>query len=281
MSRHVASSAALKNPQDEGLESEPSVEGASAPASSPRAPNRVRWVTTRKRALATRWEVAGIVLLTALVHGGVAVGAYQKSNEPVVPKKWTKVEVQMDRPPPPAPKAPPPPPPPEPPKAKPQPVKPQPVLEKPVLEPPPPEEPPAPSDTGSDLPSDVDGELWRGSGGLGLAPPAPPAPPKPAAPPPPPPPVIQAREGANFRNNPRPAYPSRAQREGWEGTVLLRIQVLPSGKVGRVTIQKSAGREVLDGAALEKAKSWTFQPATQGGVPVIGWVSVPVTFRLQ
>jgi protein TonB len=38
---------------------------------------------------------------------------------------------------------------------------------------------------------------------------------------------------------------------------------------------------VLDEAAIEAVKGWSFVPATQGGVAVAGWVNVPLVFRLQ
>jgi protein TonB len=120
----------------------------------------------------------------------------------------------------------------------------------------------------------------------GLLPPTPPATgtPGPApvlAPPPPPAPVIQAREGANYRNNPRPGYPKIALREEWEGTVVLRARISATGHVESVTIQKSTGHSVLDDAALEIAKTWTFDPATQGGQPVAGTATFPIAFKLQ
>jgi protein TonB len=93
--------------------------------------------------------------------------------------------------------------------------------------------------------------------------------------------VIEAKEGANYLKNPRPPYPRLALREGWEGKVVLRVKVLPNGKVGGATVQKSAGRSVLDDAALEIVKSWTFVPATQGGAPIAGWVSVPFEFQIN
>jgi protein TonB len=46
-------------------------------------------------------------------------------------------------------------------------------------------------------------------------------------------------------------------------------------------VQKSAGRSVLDDAAIEIVKSWTFVPATQGGVAIAGWVSVPFEFQIN
>jgi protein TonB len=233
----------------------------------------------RAQSPARRWEISSIVFLTILVHGGIAYGAHLEGKKPRVAKHWTKVEVDMVRPPPPPPKVVPPPEPPKPPPPKPKAAAPKPVVAKPEPEKPIPE-PPAPlPDTGSSLPSAPDGELHAGSGGLGIAPPAPP-PPKPA-PPPPPAPVVQAKEGANYLKNPRPPYPSRALREGWEGTTVLRVQVSPTGKPGTIQVQKSSGRSVLDDAALEAVKYWSFTPATQGGNPISGWVTVPIVFKLQ
>jgi TonB family protein len=71
------------------------------------------------------------------------------------------------------------------------------------------------------------------------------------------------------------------QREGWEGKVVLRVKVTPQGKVASATVQKSSGRSVLDDAALEIVQSWSFMPATQGGVPIAGTVSVPFEFQLN
>jgi TonB family protein len=105
-----------------------------------------------------------------------------------------------------------------------------------------------------------------------------------AAPPPPPPPpapIIQAKEGANYLKNPRPAYPRIAQREGWEGSILLRVHVLPNGRSTNISVQKSSGHKALDDAAVEAVGGWTFVPATQGGNPIEGWVTVPIDFRLQ
>jgi protein TonB len=70
-------------------------------------------------------------------------------------------------------------------------------------------------------------------------------------------------------------------RKGWEGQTTLRVQVLPNGRPGQISIQTSSGRDVLDEAAIEAVKGWSFVPATQGGVAVAGWVNVPLVFRLQ
>jgi periplasmic protein TonB len=107
-----------------------------------------------------------------------------------------------------------------------------------------------------------------------VAPPSPPAPPAPA-------PVTPASANAGYLKNPAPEYPSLALRRGWEGTVLLRVQVLASGKPGEIQVQKSSGRQQLDDAALNAVKRWSFVPAKQGDVAQVGWVSVPIDFKIH
>ncbi|MQT57675.1 TonB family protein, partial [Pseudomonas sp. FSL R10-0399] len=102
----------------------------------------------------------------------------------------------------------------------------------------------------------------------------PPAPPAPK-------PVTPASANAGYLHNPAPEYPSLAMRRGWEGTVLLRVHVLASGKPGEIQIQKSSGRTQLDDAALAAVKRWSFVPAKQGDVAQDGWVSVPIDFKIK
>ena len=70
-------------------------------------------------------------------------------------------------------------------------------------------------------------------------------------------------------------------RRGWEGTVMLRVHVLASGKPGEIQIQKSSGRESLDDAALAAVKRWSFVQAKQGDIAQDGWVSVPIDFKIN
>jgi protein TonB len=74
-------------------------------------------------------------------------------------------------------------------------------------------------------------------------------------------------EPPRYREITRPPYPEAARRQGLEGTVVLLIKVLTDGHTG-------------DEAAVEAARRWAFQPATQGRAPVEAWVEVPVTFEL-
>lgn len=214
------------------------------------------------KGILNRRETLLLGVLALVVHGAVIYWVSQKPTPvlPVVPPEIPPMTIEFSRPAPPAPPvvAPPPPapvvePPPPKPIAKPKPVvklppKPAP---KPVEQPPAPTKPAAP-----------------------VAAPAPPAPPAPA-------PVTPASANAAYLKNPAPEYPSLAQRRGWEGTVLLRVHVLASGKPGEIQIAKSSGRQQLDDAALNAVKRWSFVPAKQGDVAQDGWVSVPIDFKIH
>jgi protein TonB len=78
-----------------------------------------------------------------------------------------------------------------------------------------------------------------------------------------------------------PHYPEAARREGVEGTVTLRFEVLASGKVGTVQVQSSAGRADMDRAAVEAVRTWLFEPARRGKEAVAVWVTLPVRFELN
>ena len=110
-----------------------------------------------------------------------------------------------------------------------------------------------------------------GSPGCSVSAPAPPAPA----------PLAQASANAAYLKNPAPEYPSLVQRRGWEGTVLLRVHVLASGKPGEIQIAKSSGRQQLGDAALNAVKRWSCVPAKQGDVAQDGWVSVPIDFKIH
>ncbi|MBI2881161.1 MAG: TonB family protein [Candidatus Tectomicrobia bacterium] len=76
-----------------------------------------------------------------------------------------------------------------------------------------------------------------------------------------------------------PPYPPDARRRGEEGSVLLRVEVLPDGRVGRVLLAQSSGFGSLDRAAAESAASWRF--AFEGGRPArSAWAQIPVRFRI-
>jgi protein TonB len=85
----------------------------------------------------------------------------------------------------------------------------------------------------------------------------------------------------SYRYNPKPRYPHAARRRGQEGKLLLLVEVLPSGRVGKIEIEKSSGFELLDNAAIDTVKRWRFVPAKRGANPVRAWVKIPVEFNLR
>jgi protein TonB len=216
----------------------------------------------------SRVEIALLVALSVTGHMALAVQLGRKRPAPPPPHEQT-VAIEVE------------PPPVEPPVVPPQEERPRPAAPRPVarpvtrepLTPPPPVESPAPA-------ADVDpGPLPQGDEALPAASGAPsPAPPGPPAPPAP---LVAAHEGANYLKNPRPAYPELALQEGWEGQVLLRVRVSPEGRATVISIERASGRKTLDDAAVEAVRGWSFVPARQGTVPLAGWVTVPIVFRLQ
>lgn len=84
-----------------------------------------------------------------------------------------------------------------------------------------------------------------------------------------------------YRDNRRPAYPRLAQVRGYEGTVLLSVEVLSDGHVGRTRVKSSSGYALLDQSALDTMKQWSFEPGKKKGLPAAMWVDIPIRFALQ
>lgn len=85
---------------------------------------------------------------------------------------------------------------------------------------------------------------------------------------------------ARYAYNPKPKYPEAARREGWQGTVLLRVLVDQDGKSKSIKVGRTSGFETLDRAAVETVKSWRFHPAHYGDRRVESWVRIPIVFSL-
>jgi TonB family protein len=97
--------------------------------------------------------------------------------------------------------------------------------------------------------------------------------------------IFSSRGGGNgsrpsYAENPKPLYPQEAREKGYEGEVVLKVEVLISGRVGQIEIKKSSGYEVLDRSALTAVKKWRFIPAKKDGVPIPLWVNIPIEFQL-
>lgn len=84
-----------------------------------------------------------------------------------------------------------------------------------------------------------------------------------------------------YDRNPKPPYPRIARRRGYEGVVLLRVEILPNGRVGEIRVKKSSGHAMLDRSALKTVKKWRFIPAKRRGEPIRIWAEVPIKFDLE
>ena len=84
-----------------------------------------------------------------------------------------------------------------------------------------------------------------------------------------------------YADNARPDYPQLARLRGYQGVVVLLVEVLADGRAGRVEIRSSAGHDILDRAALEAVRTWKFEPGRREGRAVTMSVEVPVRFVLR
>jgi len=84
-----------------------------------------------------------------------------------------------------------------------------------------------------------------------------------------------------YAENPKPFYPREARKKGYEGEVVLRVEVLSNGRVGQVEVKKSSGHELLDRSALTTVKQWRFIPAKKRENAISLWVNIPIKFQLQ
>jgi len=84
-----------------------------------------------------------------------------------------------------------------------------------------------------------------------------------------------------YGENPKPLYPQEARRKGYEGEVVLRVEVLSDGRVGQIEVKSSSGYETLDRSAITAVKQWKFIPAKRGEDTVPFWVNIPIKFQLR
>jgi protein TonB len=108
----------------------------------------------------------------------------------------------------------------------------------------------------------------------------------PPAPPPPAPPLPQppVRVGGNIRSptktkDVKPTYPAMAQSARVQGVVIIEATIGPDGRVQETKVLRSI--PLLDAAALDAVKQWTFTPTLLNGIPVPVIMTVTVNFALQ
>src|SRR6476646_7280730 len=76
-----------------------------------------------------------------------------------------------------------------------------------------------------------------------------------------------------------PEYSKEARKAKYQSTVLLYVQVDPSGKAVNIRVLHSLGLG-LDEKAMEAVKKWKFKPGVKDGKPVTVEAQIEVNFRL-
>lgn len=81
----------------------------------------------------------------------------------------------------------------------------------------------------------------------------------------------------------KPEYPSYAEENNIEGTVVLNVLVGSDGKAKKVILAKSSGESVLDNSALKHVQGAgnKFKPMIKDGNPVEGWITFAIKFKLD
>lgn len=83
-------------------------------------------------------------------------------------------------------------------------------------------------------------------------------------------------------STPKPIrYPKWALRQGWHGQLILALEILADGSVGRYAVMKSTGHTILDEAGISAAKTWQFEPANYRGMSFTTCIQIPIAFELD
>jgi TonB family protein len=76
-----------------------------------------------------------------------------------------------------------------------------------------------------------------------------------------------------------PEYSEEARKAKYQGTVILYVEVDPSGHATNIRVQRSLGLG-LDEKAIEAVRQWKFKPGYKDGRPVTVAATIEVNFRL-
>ena len=149
---------------------------------------------------------------------------------------------------------------------------------KPNLRKPNPDPRPQPQDTAPDTSTQTT------IGETTVYPPPPPLPPPPLPPTtidPPPPVLTTASLDKRFLRDLQPPYPPYLERLEKEGTVTVRVQIGPDGRVTDIELVRADDPGFFAATRAWAIKNWRFKPATRDGVPVSGWLTETVRFQIQ
>lgn len=89
-------------------------------------------------------------------------------------------------------------------------------------------------------------------------------------------------EGPGLLRAPKPPYPWGARRAGFEGSLVVDVDIAKDGSVRDARLAQSSGREDCDRAALETIRErWRFEPARWNGHAVDWRERVVVVYTLK
>jgi protein TonB len=87
----------------------------------------------------------------------------------------------------------------------------------------------------------------------------------------------QIKEPTKVRHVP-PRYPDVAKQARVQGVVVLEAVISPTGEVTNVKVLR--GAPLLNDAAADAVRQWSYTPTTLNGEPVAVVMTVTVNFRL-
>jgi TonB family protein len=90
--------------------------------------------------------------------------------------------------------------------------------------------------------------------------------------------TVQSHRATHLVAFAEPAYPSAAQTQGIEGTVLIDAVIDREGNI--MELSGRTGHERLAESALETVRHWQYRPTTINGIPVEVQTEIQVTFTL-
>lgn len=96
-------------------------------------------------------------------------------------------------------------------------------------------------------------------------------------------PVNFTASNANWSSPPNLSFPNRAARGARSGdtyNVVLVLRVNKQGGIDSVRLAQSSGNAQLDRAAQRQVRSGKFKPFTKNGVPVVGNVTLPISYAV-
>ena len=76
-----------------------------------------------------------------------------------------------------------------------------------------------------------------------------------------------------------PIYPPDAEAQKVQDVVVLQVLVDAAGRPQTIRVLRGSRKSgLLDGAATESVRQWTFKPAMKNGRPVACWFNIGVPF---